>query len=99
MPYPTFHAPAHPLPVARLALSLTGYQITGANGVAFDGVSWPAGPYAITDEAGAVFGSSDLNWIAEKIAVRTWRNRVESTDYCLTREAVAEQLRLKVELR
>src|SRR5688500_6462947 len=101
---PTLSVPRHPLSVERLALVLTGFTITGFTGItesvpaALDPASGcvPRGPYTITDETGAVLHVTGQvpHWVAERWAVRTWRERVESTDYCLSREAVAEQLRL-----
>lgn len=102
--HPTLAIPAAPLTVARLALALTGFTVTGQPGpfgtvVGEHPCCVPAGPYTVTDASGAVIGEYGIHWQAERLAVRTWRQRAEAADYCLTREAVAEQLRLKIELR
>jgi hypothetical protein len=86
----------------RLALSLTGYTITGADGATLEPLAgqWPRGPYTLKDETGAVIPTrADApHWTIERIAVRTWRQRCTQADG-LTREAVDEQLRLTIELR
>ena len=99
--HPTLTTPVNPLSVGRLALALTGYTITGADGATLDPASGcvPRGPYTVSDAEGAVIGRMDIHWQAERLAVRTWRQRVTNTDSALTPVAVEEQLRLRVEIR